>query len=98
MNKSDIIDALSAKLRITKKEAAAAIEAVFGENGGIIPSALSKGDNVSLAGFGVFELKKRQSRSARNPKTGETILLPERFTPAFRPAKNLKTKLAKGAS
>ena len=95
MNKSDLVDALSDKLRISKKEAYAVVEAIFGLNGGIIATALHKGDNVSLGGFGAFELKKRASRTARNPKTGEPVLVPDKQIPVFRPCKALKDKLTR---
>ena len=95
MNKSDLIDALSDKLRISKKEANAIMEALFGVNGGIITTALNKGDNVSLSGFGSFELKKRASHTARNPKTGESVLVPDKHIPVFRPSKALREKLAR---
>jgi len=93
MNRSDLVDALSDKLKISKKEAHAVVEAIFGQNGGIIVRALQRGDQVSLSGFGVFEPKKRSARMARNPKTGRSVLVPEKLTPAFRPGKALKEQL-----
>lgn len=94
MNKSDLVEALSEKLHMSKKEAHAVVEAIFGANGGIIPSVLDAGEQVSLSGFGVFELKKRPSRTARNPKTGDSVLVPEKRCPVFRPGKTLKDKLS----
>jgi len=93
MNKSDVVEALSNKLKMKKKEANAVVEAIFGQNGGIITTALNRRDQVSLSGFGVFELKRRAARTARNPKTGKSVLVPEKFIPAFRPSKALKEKL-----
>ena len=95
MNKSDMIEALSDKLHISKKEAGAVVEAIFGQNGGIIAATLNSGENVSLSGFGVFEVKKRLARTARNPKTGQSVIVPERLVPIFRPAKALKDNLSR---
>jgi len=94
MNKSGLVEALSEKLRMSKKEAHAVVEAIFGTNGGIISSLLDAGEQISLSGFGVFELKKRPPRTARNPKTGKSVLVPEKRCPVFRPSKTLKSKLS----
>jgi len=93
MTKSGLIEALAAKLKMTKKDSNAVIEAIFGHNGGIIVSALKKGDSVTLSGFGAFEVRKRAGRKARNPKTGQTLLISPSAVPAFRPAKALKEKI-----
>ncbi len=95
MNKSDIVDALSDKLKISRKESHAVVEAIFGRNGGIIATALNRGEQISLSGFGVFEIRKRAARTARNPKTGNSVLVPEKFIPVFRPSKALKEKLGR---
>lgn len=93
MTKSELIEALSIKLKLTKKDANAAVEAIFGHNGGIIVSALKKGDSVALSGFGTFEVRKRAGGKARNPKTGQTILISPSAVPAFKPGKALKEKI-----
>ena len=56
----------------------------------IISEQLMMGCPVSVAGFGKFEVAKRASRNARNPKTGEKIVIPERQVVRFRPAKQLR--------
>lgn len=93
MNKSDLVEALALKLKITKKEAHASVEAIFGNNGGIIVNALKKGDSVLLSGFGNFEVKKRAGRKGRNPKTGQEVLIPPSAVPSFKPGKALKEKI-----
>lgn len=55
-----------------------------------IVSTLKKGDEVSIAGLGIFSTKTRAARSARNPRTGETIQVPAMRVPKFRAAKALK--------
>ena len=51
---------------------------------------MSSGEEVSVAGFGIFEAKTRAARTARNPRTGESIKVPAMKTPKFRAAKALK--------
>lgn len=86
MNKADIINKVHEVLGSTKAEAERAVETVFGG----IESAMKDGDQVSIAGFGIFEAKMRAAREARNPRTGETIPVPAMRVPKFRPAKGLK--------
>lgn len=86
MNKTDIIDAVHAKLSGTKKSAEEAVETVFSS----ITSALSKGQEVSISGFGTFVVKKRAARQGVNPRTGEKIQIKATTTPKFRAGKGLK--------
>jgi DNA-binding protein HU-beta len=56
----------------------------------IISGALTKGDQVSLVGFGTFSVKERAARTGRNPRTGETINIKAAKNPAFKAGKALK--------
>ena len=56
----------------------------------IIVSSLKKGDEVSVAGLGIFKTKMRAARTARNPRTGETVHVPSMRVPKFQAAKALK--------
>lgn len=85
MNKADLIEAVS-KAVCTKKEAAAAVDAVLGA----IKGALKKGEAVTLVGFGTFKVAERKSRKGRNPRTGEEIKIPKKKVPVFRPGSELK--------
>ena len=85
MNKSDLIEAVS-KVTSTKKEAAAAVEAIIEA----ITKALKKKQTVTLAGFGTFTVVKRKPRKGRNPQTGEEIKIPAKKVPVFRPGKGLR--------
>lgn len=69
MNKQDLIDAMAANSGITKTEARVALESLVDA----MRSALKGGDTISLTGFGSFQVAERSARTARNPKTGETI-------------------------
>lgn len=86
MNKADIISKVHEVLDTTKAEAERAVEAVF-EN---IEAAMKDGNQVSIAGFGIFEAKMQNARTARNPRTGEEVPVPARRVPKFRAAKALK--------
>jgi nucleoid DNA-binding protein len=85
MNKADLIEAV-AKVVCTKKEAAAAVDAVLDA----IKGALKKGEAVTLVGFGTFKVAERKARKGRNPRTGEEIKIPKKKVPVFRAGSELK--------
>ena len=91
MTKADIVAAV-AETGMTKKQAAAAVDAVIDS----ITGALKKGDKVSLVGFGSFTVKKRKARTGRNPQTGATIKIKAKKVPAFSAGKALSDAVAKG--
>jgi DNA-binding protein HU-beta len=86
MNKAGIVDAVHAKLGGTKVQAEMAVDTMID---GII-SSLKKGEEVSIAGLGIFSVKTRAARTARNPRTGESIQVKAMRVPKFRAAKALK--------
>lgn len=86
MKKNDIIDIVSEKTSITKKD----VERVYDAILETMVEALSKNEKVLLSGFGTFEVRDRASRSGLNPRTGETIMIPATKTPAFTAGKVLK--------
>jgi DNA-binding protein HU-beta len=86
MNKADIVDKVHGVLGSTKADAERAVETVIDS----ITSGLKGGEEVSIAGLGIFATKARPARQGRNPRTGETIQIPATRTPKFRPAKALK--------
>lgn len=86
MNKADIINKVHDVLGGTKVDAEKAVETVID---GIVDS-LKNGDEVSIAGLGIFSAKMRNARTARNPRTGESIEVPAMRVPKFRAAKALK--------
>ena len=86
MNKADIINHVHEALGGTKADAERAVETVFGT----ITNAMKDGEQVSVAGFGIFEAKLREARTARNPRTGESVPVPAMRVPKFRAAKGLK--------
>ena len=86
MMKAELIDAVVKKTEMTKKDAGRAIDAIFET----IKEELSKGEKVQLVGFGSFEVRRREARVGRNPRTMEEIRIPARNVPTFRPGKDLK--------
>ena len=91
MNKSELINAVAEKAALSKKDSEAAVAAALDA----ISAALAEGDEVRLVGFGTFEVKKREARIGRNPKTKEEIQIPATKVPAFKPGKALKDIVAK---
>ena len=86
MNKQAIIEQVHTVIGGTKAGAEKAVDTVIES----IVSTLKKGDEVSIAGLGIFSTKQRAARTARNPRTGETVKVPAMRVPKFRAAKALK--------
>ncbi len=89
MNKLQLTDAVAAKAEMTKKDAAAAVNAVLE----VIADALAAGDDVKITGFGGFEVKARAARTGRNPKTGTAVEIPASKYVAFSAGSTLKEKV-----
>ncbi len=89
MNKAELALAVAEKAEITKGDAQAAIDAVFG----IIEAELVKGNEVKVSGFGIFSKKERAAREGTNPSTQEKITIPASSSVSFKVSKTLKDKL-----
>ena len=85
-NKAQLIDNVVEKTELSKKDATAAVDAVFET----IRETLSEGEKVQIIGFGNFEVRDRAARKGRNPQTGEEIQIPATKVPAFKAGKALK--------
>ncbi len=86
MNKTDLINNISTKSGLSKKDVEAVLNGFLGE----VTDALKGGDKVQLIGFGTFETRQRSEREARNPQTGATIKIPASTVPAFKAGNKLK--------
>ena len=86
MNKLGIVDVVHEKLGGTKVAAEEIVDLVFDS----ITNNLKKGEEVSIAGFGIFTVKQRAARQARNPRTGEMVNVAAMKVPKFRAGKALK--------
>ena len=90
MTKAELIDAITAKLTMRKKDVAPVVDEVFSQ----IQGALAKGDKCTFVGFGVFEVRERAAREGRNPQDPtKVVLIPAKKVPVFRPGKDLKDKV-----
>ena len=86
VNKSGLVDKVHQALQGTKVEAEKAVDTVVDS----IIETLKSGNEVSIAGLGIFSTKMRAARQARNPRTGDPIQVPAMRVPKFRAAKALK--------
>ena len=91
MNKTELIAAVAAKTGLTKKDAEKVVNATIDT----ITEGMVNGDKVNVSGFGIFEVKTREARVGRNPRTKETIQIPATKLPAFKASKTLKDAVAK---
>ena len=86
MNKNELIGAVAESSGLSRTDATKAVEGVFGA----IESALKKGDEVRLVGFGTFSVAKRKASTGRNPRTGEPMKIKASSAPKFKAGKGLK--------
>ena len=86
MNKADLAQKVQDVLGGTRTQAEQVMETIIDN----IVSALKRGEEVSVAGLGIFSTKMRPARQGRNPRTGESIQVPAMRTPKFRAAKAVK--------
>ena len=89
LTKADIADRLFNEVGLNKREAKEFVDANFE----IIRAALENGENVKLSGFGNFQLREKNQRPGRNPKTGEEIPISARRVVTFRPGQKLRARV-----
>jgi len=90
MTKSELVDIISeTQGEITRREAEVVVNTIFSA----IADALTAGDRVELRGFGSFTIKRRNARTGRNPKTGESVSVPAKVVPHFKPGKELRERV-----
>ncbi len=89
LTKADFAERLFDELGLNKREAKEMVELFFEE----IKSSLEKGEQVKISGFGKFELRDKNSRPGRNPKTGEEIPITARRVVTFRTGQKLKARV-----
>lgn len=86
MNKTELIAAVAERSGLTKKDAEKAVAAILDT----ITAELAKGEKVQLAGFGSFDVKAKEARVGRNPRTNEAVQIPASKAPVFKASKTLK--------
>ena len=90
MIKSELITQLAEQNpHLYQRDVERIVSTVFEE----ITKALQRGDRVELRGFGAFSVKRRPARIGRNPRTGESVSVPEKFVPFFKTGKGLRERL-----
>ena len=91
MNKTELVAAIAENAELSKKDAEKALSATIAA----ITDAMVKGDKVQLVGFGTFEVRARDARKGKNPRTGEEITIAASKVPAFKAGKALKDTVNK---
>ena len=86
MNKGELIEAVAGAAGLSRADTAKAVDAVLDT----VTKTLAGGADVSLVGFGTFEVKARAARMGRNPRTGEAIHIKASNVPGFKAGKGLK--------
>ena len=89
MTKAELIAAIATQTGLSKKNAAAAVDAFTNS----VANALKKGEKVQLVGFGTFEVSERAAREGRNPQPGKTMKIAASKAPKFKAGKALKDSL-----
>jgi len=91
MNKSELVSAIAKESKLTKTQAAKALDAFLS----VTKKALAKGEDVRLVGFGTWSVKKRSARKGRNPRTKKEITIPAKKVVKFRPGSDLAKAVEK---
>lgn len=96
MTKADLVEQVTATIArtsgpmISKKDCARVVDAFLDS----IKLALGQQENIEMRGFGTFKIRRRKTRMARNPRTGEPVEVAARPVPVFKPSKELRTLVA----
>jgi integration host factor beta subunit len=94
MNKNELVHFIAKEANVKVSEADAALNALT--NG--ITESLARNDNVTLVGFGTFQVKDRAARVGRNPKTGDSVTLEGKSVPHFKPGKEMRDRVNESIS
>lgn len=86
LTKADIVDTIASAIGLTKVETEAVVDGFLST----VINAMREGKNIEIRGFGTFKVKKRKGKLARNPRTGEQVLVPDHFVPVFKVSKDVK--------
>ena len=91
MNKTELVAAMAKETNLSKKD----VEAVLKSFTDVVADELKKGGKIQLVGFGTFEVRQREARQGKNPRTGEAIEIAACKVPAFKVGKQLKDAVNK---
>lgn len=92
MTKADLVEQVADAIGpgITKKDCALVVEGFLNA----VKQALAQRQHIEIRGFGTFKIRRRKSRMARNPRTGDPVRVPARAVPVFKPSKELRAQVA----
>jgi integration host factor beta subunit len=93
MTKADLVEQVAEAIGpgITKKDCALVVDGFLNA----VKRALAEGENIEIRGFGTFKVRRRKTRMARNPRTGDAVKVPARVVPVFKPSKHLRSRVSK---
>ena len=93
MTKADLVEQVADAIGpgVTKKDCALVVDGFLNA----VKRALANGENIEIRGFGTFKVRKRKTRTARNPRTGDPVEVPSRSVPVFKPSKHLRSRVAR---
>jgi DNA-binding protein HU-beta len=89
VTKADIVDKIASATGLTKVETEVVVDGFITS----VIDAMKEGKNIEIRGFGSFKVKKRKGRMARNPRTGEQVVVVEHFVPTFKVSKEMKQQV-----
>ena len=93
MTKADLVEQVADAIGpgITNKDCALVVDGFLNA----VKLALANGENIEIRGFGTFKVRRRKTRTARNPRTGDAVEVPSRSVPVFKPSKHLRARVAR---
>jgi nucleoid DNA-binding protein len=89
MTKADLVEAIATETGVSKNHTAIIVDGMLDA----ICRALSDGKHLEIRGFGTFKVRERRARRARNPRSGDEVLVPAKIVPVFKPSKELKSQI-----
>jgi len=93
MTKADLVEEISGQTGGSKQHTALIVDNMLEA----LCRALSEGKHLEIRGFGTFKVRERRARRARNPRSGNEVLVPAKLVPVFKPSKELKAQVLAGA-
>jgi len=93
MTKAELVEQVSARTGVSKSHTALIVDGLLDA----VCRVLSEGRHLEIRGFGTFKVRERRARRARNPRSGDEVMVPAKLVPVFKPSKELKNEVLEGA-
>ena len=94
MTKADLVEEIASRTGVSKNHTALIVDDLLDA----VCRALSEGNHLEIRGFGTFKVRERRARRARNPRSGDEVMVPAKLVPVFKPSKELKAHIASGGA